>query len=130
MFIGNKKIEVLKREKLNQVFYAIKPESRVEVLFHKNMILHHFLVPGIINATWFNVFNGQIKDNIQLARFLQNKRKELKYEFYLPTVKEMIFTALDVVSYGVGRKIESTDEFFKFSSQELYQIADFLMLFS
>lgn len=130
MFIGNKKIEVLKREKLNQVFYAIKPESRVEVLFHKNMILHHFLVPGIINATWFNVFNGQIKDNIQLTRFLQNKRKELKYEFYLPTVKEMIFTALDIVSYGVGRKIESTDEFFKFSSQELYQIATKVRRFS
>ncbi len=130
MFIGNKKIEVLKREKLNQVFYAIKPESRVEVLFHKNMILHHFLVPGIINATWFNVFNGQIKDNIQLNRFLQNKRKELKYEFYLPSVKQMIFTALDVVSFGVGRRIESTDEFFKFSSQELYQIATKVRRFS
>ncbi len=130
MFIGNKKIEVIKREKLNQVYYAIKPESRVEVLFHKNMILHHFLVAGIINATWFNIFNGQIKDNIQLTRFLQNKRKELKYEFYLPTVKEMIFTSLDIVSYGVGRKIESTDEFFKFSSQELYQLATKVRRFS
>lgn len=130
IFIGNKKIEVLKREKLNQVFYAIKPESRVEVLYHKNMILHHFLVPGIINSTWFNVFNGQIKDNIQLTRFLQNKRKELKYEFYLPTIKEMIFDALDIVSYALGRRVESTDEFFKFSSQELYAIATKVRRFS
>jgi hypothetical protein len=42
----------------------------------------------------------------------------------------MIFTALDIVSYGVGRKIESTDEFFKFSSQELYQIATKVRRFS
>ena len=49
MFIGNKKVDVIKREKLNQVFYAIKSERRVELLYHKNMILHHFLVPGIIN---------------------------------------------------------------------------------
>lgn len=123
MFIGNKKIEVLKREKLNQVFYVIKDERRVEVLFHKNMILHHFLVPGIINSAWFNVFNGSIKDGMQLTRFLMNKRKELKYEFYLPSIKEMILEALEIISYALGRKVESLEETMRFSSQELYLIA-------
>ncbi len=130
MFIGNKKIEVLKREKLNQVFYAIKSERRVEVLYHKNMILHHFLVSGIINSTWFNVFNGSIKDGMSLTRFLQTKRKELKYEFYLPTVKEMIKEALNIISYALGRRVESIEECMKLSSQELYQIATKVRRFS
>lgn len=130
MFIGNKKIEVLKREKLNQVFYAIKSERRVEVLFHKNMILHHFLVPCIINSTWFNVFNGSIKDGMQLTRFLMNKRKELKYEFYLPSVKEMIRDALNVISFCLGRKIVSLEECMKLDPQELYLIATKVRRFS
>lgn len=130
MFIGNKKIEVIKREKLNQVYYVIKDERRVEVLFHKNMILHHFLVPAIINATWFNVFNGSIKDGMQLTRFLMTKRKELKYEFYLPTTKEMIREALNIISYALGRRVESLEECMKLSSQELYQIATKVRRFS
>ena len=130
MFIGNKKIEVLKREKLNQVFYAIKSERRVEVLYHKNMILHHFLVAGIINSTWFNVFNGSIKDGMSLTRFLQAKRKELKYEFYLPSVKEMIREALNIISYALGRKVVSIEECLKLSSQELYQVATKVRRFS
>jgi glycerol-3-phosphate O-acyltransferase len=130
MFIGNKKIDVLKREKLNQVFYAIKSERRVEVLFHKNMILHHFLVAGIINATWFNVFTGSLKDGMGLTRFLQAKRKELKYEFYLPSVKEMIREALTIISYALGRKVESIEECMKLSSQDLYLIATKVRRFS
>lgn len=123
MFIGNKKVEVLKREKLNQVFYVIKSEHRVELLYHKNMILHHFLVPCIINATWFNIFNGDIKDGMQLTRFLMNKRKELKYEFYLPSVKEMISEGIAIISYALDRRVESLEECMRLSSQELFQIA-------
>jgi glycerol-3-phosphate O-acyltransferase len=130
MFIGNKKIEVLKREKLNQVYYVIKDERRVEVLFHKNMILHHFLVPAIINATWFNVWNGSIKDGMQLTRFLMMKRKELKYEFYLPSNKEMIQEALEIVSYALGRRVESLEECMKLSSQDLYLLATKVRHFS
>lgn len=130
MFIGNKKIEVIKPEKLNQVYYAIKSEHRAEVLYHKNMILHHFLVPAIINATWFNVFNGSIKDGMQLTRFLLEKRKELKYEFYLPSVKEMMVDALNVISFALDRRVESMEECMKFTSQELYTIATKVRRFS
>ena len=130
MFIGGKKIEVIKREKLNQVFYAIKPEHRVEILYHKNMILHHFLVPCIINATWFNMFNGTIKDGMQLSRYLYNRRKELKYEFYIPDIKEMVREALEIISYALDRKVDSLDGLMKLDSQELYLIASKVRRFS
>lgn len=130
MFIGNKKIEVLKREKLNQVYYVIKGERRVEVLYHKNMILHHFLVPTIINAAWFNMWNGSITTGMQLTRFLMNKRKEMKYEFYLPDHKTMITEALEIMSYALGRKVDSLEECMKLNPQELYQIATKVRRFS
>ena len=130
MFIGNKKIEVIRSEKLNQIFYVIKADRRIEVLYHKNMILHHFLVPNMINSAWFNVFNGNIKDGMQLTRYLMKKRKELKYEFYLPSIKEMLEEAMRILSYALGREIKSFDECMKFSTQEMYQIATKVKNFS
>lgn len=130
MFIGNKKIEVIRSEKLNQIFYVIKADRRIEVLYHKNMILHHFLVPNMINSAWFNVFNGNIKDGMQLTRYLMRKRKELKYEFYLPGIKEMLDEAMRILSYALGREIKSFDECMKFSTQEMYQIATKVKNFS
>jgi len=58
------------------------------------------------------------------------KRKELKYEFYLPTVKEMIREALNVISFALGRKVESLEECMRLSSQDLYQIATKVRRFS
>jgi len=130
MFINNKKVDLIKREKLNQIFYTINDESRVHLLYHKNMILHHFLIPGIINATCFNIFNGNITNAMDLTKYLMVKRKELKYEFYLPTVKEMISEAMKVVEYSVGSKIERLDEALEFPPEKLYKVASSVRRFS
>lgn len=130
MFINNKKVKVLNRRKLGQIFYAAEENERVHLLYHKNMILHHFMVPGIINSTWFNIFNGNIKSEHDLTRFLMTKRKELKYEFYLPSVKEMIDEALDIVSYAVGGKFERLGDALAFSPEQLYSVATKVRRFS
>ena len=130
MFINNKKVEVLKREKLNQVFYTLNEESRVHLLFHKNMILHHFFVPAVINATWFNIFNGTIKSDLELRKFLLLKRKELKYEFYLPKTTEMINEGKKIIEFAIGRKIKNIGEVLTFSIDELYQVASKVRRFS
>lgn len=123
MFINNKKVELVKREKLGQLFYTIREESRIQLLYHKNMILHHFLVPCIINSTWFNIFNGNIKSSHELTKFLLGKRKELKYEFYLPSVRDMIGEALKIVEYATSKKVTSLKEAMELSSKELYDVA-------
>lgn len=130
MFIANKKIEIIRRDKLNLVFYALKAQERIEVLFHKNMILHHFIVPGFINAAWFNIFNGNVKTPQDLTKFLQVKRQELRYEFYLPTVKEMVNEALKIISYSLGRKVEKLEECLSLNSQDLYLLASKVRHFS
>ena len=79
MFINNKKIKLVKREKLNQIFYVVCTDSRAHLLYHKNMILHHFIVPGIINATWFNIINGNINTEQELLKYQLVKRRELEW---------------------------------------------------
>jgi glycerol-3-phosphate O-acyltransferase len=130
MFINNQKVELIKREKLNQVFYTINGESRVHLLYHKNMILHHFFVPAVINTTWFNIFNGDIKTEVDLRKFLLAKRKELKYEFYLPKNVEMINEGIKIIEYSIGRKIENIDEVLTLSIDELYLVASKVRRFS
>lgn len=130
MFLNNNKVELIKREKLNQVFYSIKDDSRVHFLYHKNMILHHFLVPAVINATWFNIFNGNIKEPLELKKYLLSKRKELKYEFYLPTIKELIDEGIEIIEFALGRKINNIDEILDFSVDDLYCVANKVKRFS
>jgi glycerol-3-phosphate O-acyltransferase len=67
---------------------------------------------------------------MSLTRYLQAKRKELKYEFYLPSVREMLQEALNIISYALGRRVESIEECMKLSSQELYLIATKVRRFS
>ncbi len=130
MFLNNEKVELIKREKLNQVFYTIKAESRVHLLYHKNMILHHFFVPAIINATWFNIFNGNIKTSADLAKFLLAKRKELKYEFYLPSNKELVAEGLKIVEYAIGRNLNSIDDILDLSLDDHYKVASKVRTYS
>ena len=121
--IKNKNVRIIEKEKLRQTFYFIEENSRAELLYFKNMILHHFLVPSLMTSSWFKLFTGSISNASELTKFLMMKRKELKYEFYLPSVKELISKALRIVSWALGRKIESLDECLHLSSQELYKIA-------
>ncbi|MFZ4713503.1 MAG: 1-acyl-sn-glycerol-3-phosphate acyltransferase [Bacteriovoracaceae bacterium] len=130
IMIGNKKVQIVEKEKLNLIYYVIKPEARVEVLYFKNMILHHFLVPCFMNAAWWNMFRGNIKTASGLTKFLISKRKELKYEFYLPDTREMINLALRIISEAIGRKVENLAEAFNFSPQELFKIATMVKRFS
>lgn len=123
MFINNKKVDLIKRVKLNQIFYTINEESRVTLLYHKNMILHHFFVPAVINTTWFNIFNGSIQTNAQLTKFLLMKRKELKFEFYLPQTEKMIEEGMKIISYFIGREIDQVDDILNMSTEDLYKVA-------
>lgn len=130
MFINNKKARLIKREKLNQVFYTVNQEGRTHLLYHKNMILHHFLVPCIMNATWFKIFSGDIKTAHELTKYLLKKRIELKYEFYLPKVENMLKESLKVIQYSTGEKLNSIDESLKFNTDKLYKVAEKVRPFS
>lgn len=130
ILIGNKKVEAIGNSRGQHVFYSIKDDSRKEILYFKNTVLHHFLVPWIVNMGWVNLFSGHIANVEDLKKFFINQRKQLIHEFYLPTVKEFLTETLKIVSDAVGREVKTLEECMELSHKELYLILTKVSLFS
>jgi glycerol-3-phosphate O-acyltransferase len=130
ILIGNKKVEAIGNPNGNHVFYSIKDDSRKEILYFKNTVLHHFLVPWIVNMGWVNLFSGHIANVDDLKKFFMVQRKQLQHEFYLPTVKEFLNKTLAIVSDAIGRDITTLEECMELTHKELYLILAKVSLFS
>jgi glycerol-3-phosphate O-acyltransferase len=130
ILIGNKKVEAIGNPNGKHVFYSIKDDSRKEILYFKNTVLHHFLVPWIVNMGWVNLFSGHITNVEDLKKFFIVQRKQLIHEFYLPTVKEFLSKTLDIVSDAVGREITTLEECMELTHKELYLILAKVSFFS
>ncbi|EQC43175.1 1-acyl-sn-glycerol-3-phosphate acyltransferase [Bacteriovorax sp. DB6_IX] len=130
ILIGNGKVEVIGRHDNSTVFYSIKKECRAELLFFKNTILHHFMIPWTINLAWINLFSGKLNSVDDFKTFFVEQRDQLKHEFYLPTVKEYFTKTLRILSDAADREIHSLEECLELSHQDLYKIASNLGMFS
>ena len=130
ILVGNRKVDVISQQHSNKVYYSIREECREEVLYHKNMILHHFLIPSIMSQIWINLFSGEIQSISELKEFFLEKRNQLKHEFYLPTVKQFFYGTLEIIGYIIGRKILHLEELINFSNQEFYKAALHLGVFN
>lgn len=131
ILISHRKIEVIgKSQRGDHVFYAIVQDARLELLYFKNTILHHFLVPWTINLAWINLFNGSIQNTDDLKKLFLGKRDQLKHEFYLPTVKEFFKRTFDIISYCIEREVKSIDDCMHLSHRELYSILSKIGVFS
>ena len=130
ILIGNKKVEAIGNPNGNHVFYSIKPDSRKEILYFKNTVLHHFLIPWMVNMGWVNLFSGHITNVDELKKFFIAQRKQLQHEFYLPTVKEFLNETLAIVSDAVGREVATLEECMELTHKELYLILAKVSLFS
>jgi hypothetical protein len=75
-------------------------------------------------------YDIKIKTEADLSRFLTTKRKELKYEFYLPTVREMVTEALKIVELATGEKISKISQALEFKPDKLYAVAGKVKRFS
>ena len=130
ILIANKKVDIIGREHDGSNFYSLREDGRPEILYFKNTILHHFLVPAIIGDAWINLFSGEINTVKDLKEFFLYQRRQLKHEFYLPTVKEFFYSTLTVVSESIGRRVGSLEELMDLNKQELYLIASKIGIFS
>jgi glycerol-3-phosphate O-acyltransferase len=130
ILIANEKVDVIGKSKRGQVFYAIKEESRPELLYFKNTILHHFLVPWSITTAWFSLFNGSIQNVEDLKRHFLTQRDLLKHEFYLPTMREFYKKTVEVISWCIRREVKTFEECMQLTHKELYAILSHIGLFS
>ena len=123
ILVKNNKIKIIQSENLGDIYYSIRPEERVHLLYFKNMILHHFLVPALVSNAWYHLENENFKSVHAFRKFILLKRDELKFEFYLPSANDMFRFALEIIRYATGKNIEKLEEFFELNSEELEQIA-------
>jgi glycerol-3-phosphate O-acyltransferase len=118
LFLTEQKIRVVQKDHIQKSFYVIEEDRRLEMLFFKNTIIHHFLVPFFIYLSMQGIIRKEIQDVKQLRQFLLMKRRELKYEFYLPTVKDMYAQAIEVANHALGRTITDLQDCFSMTVEE------------
>jgi len=130
MQIKNGKVDLIGSSTVGHEFYSIKPTTRIELLYFKNTILHHFIVPWIINSAWVALFSGAIESVDDLKKHFLYLRDQLKFEFYLPTVKETLYQVIKIISKTSGRKISTLEDCMKLKHKELMNIATELGVFA
>jgi glycerol-3-phosphate O-acyltransferase len=130
LLISNGQVEIIGKKRQSHNFYSIKTEARSELLYYKNSILHHFLVPSIMNIAGINIFNGTISDVEGMRKLLITQRNQLKYEFYLPRVKAMQQQALQIISGCVGKSVRNIVEGMELSHRELYTLVSHISVFA
>ena len=71
----------------SESYYVLK-KKRVELAYFKNTILHHFLTPFLIYLAWVRVKVEQLRSVEELESLILERRKDLKYEFYIPSKRK------------------------------------------
>ena len=122
IFVGNGKLDVIGKHHRSNVYYAIRDECRSELLYLKNTILHHFLIPSIINLAWVNLLRGEIRGVDGLKQFFLYQRRLFKHEFYLPTVRQFFHLTLNIISDAVGRRVGSLQGMAELSHEDIYAL--------
>ncbi len=103
---------------LGQAYYTLSDSKRVEMAYFKNTILHHFLVPFLIYLAWVKTKNNQLGSEKDIVHFFLERRKELKYEFYLPTISKMWQQAFVLLSDIVHKPIKHISDWLALSLEE------------
>lgn len=118
LFIREGHIIQIKKDKFNKSYYSVPEFARVEVFYFKNSILHHFLVPFFINSSLLQIYKGKINDVKELKKYLPQLRSQLKFEFYLPTIKELLTEGMKIISTAINREVKDLEQCFSISPQE------------
>ena len=126
----DKKIKLVKKEKLEQDFYVVEDNRRFGLLYFKNSILHQFLIPFFMNSLLINIINNHVKTLDDLKHFLKDQRDLLKYEFYLPDVKEVIKKSFEIINYALEREVKTLGDVLKLTTQEFLKVAQIISSFT
>ena len=130
LLLRDKKIKLLKKERLEQEFYVVEENRRLELLYFKNSILHHFLIPSFMNYLLINIINDQVEGLDDLKHLLKKQRNLLKYEFYLPEISEVIRKSLQIIRHAVGKKVATLEAVLHLNTQEFFSVAKVVGLFT
>lgn len=118
LFIHEGQINVIRKEKFKKNYYTVPEFARVEIFYFKNTVLHHFLIPFFINSSILQICKGKIRDSKELKYYLGHLRSQLKFEFYLPTIKELLTVGMKIITKSINRDVKDLEQCFSISREE------------
>ncbi len=128
--LENGKVIKEKHIALDEDIYFVPEKSRAELLYLKNTILHHFLLPLFISSAWINIFRGTIQNVAELREFFLQQRNLLKFEFYLPETDEMFVMLRKIISKTLDIEQFDFENSFKLSQKEFFHLGESLNTFA
>lgn len=130
LFIANKKIDVIGRNRYGHVYYFIQDELRLEMLYFKNSIIHYFFIPWLINIAKINIQMNRITTFSDLKKFVVDKRNLLKGELLLGPIDDFLKNAFSDISQAINREVSSLRGCMTLNHQEMYLLNKNLGIFS
>lgn len=128
-FVDNNKITKLNESLIGEDVYIVEEKNRQELIYYKNMILHHFLVPHFMSGAIAKLMHQEFTGMEGLQKYLIEQRRRLKHEFYLPSFKETLNEALMIMSLALNKEVHSLQQAFELRGREIAQISDFISPF-
>ncbi|MFK7826385.1 MAG: 1-acyl-sn-glycerol-3-phosphate acyltransferase [Oligoflexales bacterium] len=127
--IDNQMLSEVFQPKLAKKYLVLAESHRVEISYFKNTILHHFFLPGLMFLVWEQIRNKSVTNQSQIEQYTLEKRKELKYDIYLPSVKTMWDLSSRLLSYFTNSKVPSIEQVFALSLEDFENLGERLSIF-
>jgi glycerol-3-phosphate O-acyltransferase len=127
---NNKRIQIVEQKKLGKRLYSVPDQHRNELLYLKNSILHHFLIPLFINSSWIQVFKGNVTSVKDLRVHFLKQRRLLRYEFYLPETEQMFDEIRQTIASILDRPDFKFAEAFSLNSTEMFKVGTAMGVFT
>lgn len=129
LFFLNRKVSK-ERNLLGEQIFKVRERKRLEMLYYKNSIHHHFFVAGLIAAGWPRVFSKKITDKKQFMQWLQDHIQGPLAGIPIPRPSEVLRQCTQVLACAAGRMINSIDDFFSFDANEYFRLSQFTAPFA
>ena len=127
--IDNQMLSEVFQPKLAKKYLVLAESHRVEISYFKNTILHHFFLPGLFFLVWEQIRNKSVVNLSEIEKYTLEKRKELKYDIYLPSVKTMWELSSKLISFFTDGKIERIEDLFELSLEDFEILGERLSIF-
>ncbi len=124
IMVGNSVIEVLaERHRKNDIVYSIKNKHRGDLVYLKNSITHHFLIPWLIAVGLEDLTKGHIDTPDALEAFFLENFERLEKDFSLPPKDQRFKALLKTASRCLQRNVENFHEMFHLPNEDIRHIA-------
>lgn len=127
--INNKMLSEVFQPHLAKKYLVLSESHRIEISYFKNTILHHFFLPGLMYLVWEQIRKQSVTNVPEVKQYIEEKRKELKFDIYLPPVETMWDLSSKLLAFFNDSKTMKLDDIFAISSEDFQDLGERVSVF-